>query len=42
VTAYDDPWPDDDQADDTDDPHAGCHQPHHGPDGYQDCDGRPI
>jgi hypothetical protein len=24
------------------DPHAGCYMPHVGPDGYQDCDGRPL
>lgn len=30
-------------ADESDgDPHAGCYQPHRGPDGYVDCDGRPI
>jgi hypothetical protein len=29
-------------ADPEEDPHAGCYQPHLGPDGYQDCDGRPL
>lgn len=24
------------------DPHADCIQPHRGPDGYTDCDGRPL
>jgi hypothetical protein len=27
---------------DSDDPHAGCYMPHHGPNGYQDCGGRPL
>ncbi|GAB2696507.1 hypothetical protein [Kitasatospora kifunensis] len=37
---YDDAWPNTEQPDD--DPQAGCWQPRRGPDGYIDCDGRPI
>lgn len=32
----------DDGPDIDQDPHAGCYQPHTGPDGYTDCDGRPL
>jgi hypothetical protein len=29
-------------ADDHEADHSGCYQPHLGPDGYIDCDGRPL
>lgn len=41
-TGYDGSLPPDEGPDTDDDPHAGCYQPHAGPDGYTDCDGQPL